>query len=49
MTFIDMNAKMCKDDKCLTFNENGGLYNGESHLSYFGAQLFVDDIIKALK
>lgn len=49
VTFIDMNAKMCKDDKCLTFNKNGGLFNNGSHLSYFGAQLFVDDIIKSLK
>ncbi len=49
VTFIDMNAKMCKENKCLTFNKNGGLYNGGQHLSYFGAQLFVDDIIKVLK
>ncbi|WP_434280868.1 SGNH hydrolase domain-containing protein [Aliarcobacter cryaerophilus] len=49
VTFIDMNAKMCKENKCLTFNKNGGLFNGGQHLSYFGAQLFVDDIIKVLK
>lgn len=49
VTFIDLNAKMCKDEKCLTFNKNGGLYNGGQHLSYFGAELFVDDIIKNLK
>ncbi|MDX4012863.1 SGNH hydrolase domain-containing protein [Aliarcobacter skirrowii] len=49
VTFIDLNAKMCKENKCLTFNKNGGLYNGGQHLSYFGAQLFVDDIIKVLK
>ena len=49
VTFIDMNAKMCKENKCLTFNKNGGLYNGDQHLSYFGAQLFVDDILKVLK
>ncbi|MFY9090188.1 acyltransferase family protein [Arcobacter aquimarinus] len=49
VTFIDMNAKMCKDDKCLTFNKNGGLYNLGGHLSYFGAQLFVEDIINSLK
>lgn len=49
VTFIDLNAKMCKEDKCLTFNKNGGLYNGGAHLSYFGAQLFVNDIIKVLK
>ena len=49
VTFIDMNAKMCKEDKCLTFNENGGLFNNSSHLSYFGVQIFLDDIIKALK
>lgn len=49
VTFIDMNTKMCKENKCLTFNKNGGLYNGEQHLSYFGAQLFVDDILKVLK
>ena len=40
---------MCKENKCLTFNKNGGLYNGGQHLSYFGAQLFVDDILKVLK
>lgn len=49
VTFINLNAKMCKENKCLTFNKNGGLYNGGQHLSYFGAQLFVDDIIKVLK
>ena len=49
VTFIDMNAKMCKEDKCLTFNKNGGLFNNSSHLSYFGVQIFLDDIIKALK
>ena len=49
VTFIDLNAKMCKENKCLTFNKNGGLYNGGQHLSYFGAQLFVDDILKVLK
>lgn len=49
VTFIDLNAKMCKGEKCLTFNKNGGLYNGGQHLSYFGAELFVDDIIKNLK
>lgn len=49
VTFIDMNAKMCKENKCLTFNKNGGLYNGGQHLSYFGAQLFVDEIIENLK
>ncbi|PWE19516.1 hypothetical protein DF188_09810 [Aliarcobacter skirrowii] len=49
VTFIDLNAKMCKENKCLTFNKNGGLYNGGQHLSYFGAELFIDDIIKNLK
>lgn len=49
VVFIDMNTKMCKGDKCITFNKNGGLYNGGSHLSYFGAQLFIDDIMKSLK
>ena len=49
VTFIDLNSKMCKENKCLTFNKNGGLYNAGQHLSYFGAQLFVDDIIKVLK
>ena len=49
VTFIDLNSKMCKENKCLTFNKNGGLYNAGQHLSYFGAQLFVDDILKVLK
>ncbi|WP_173030904.1 SGNH hydrolase domain-containing protein [Campylobacter sp. CCUG 57310] len=49
VTFIDLNQKMCKNDKCLTINEDGSLYNGRGHLSYFGAKLFMEDIIKALK
>lgn len=48
--FIDMNDKMCnKDGQCLTFNENGGLYNSNSHLSYFGVQLFMEDLLKAIR
>ncbi|QKF58969.1 acyltransferase family protein [Aliarcobacter lanthieri] len=49
VTYVDLNEKMCKDGKCLTFNKNGALYNDGSHLSYYGAQLFIDDIIKVLK
>ncbi|CZE48503.1 O-acetyltransferase OatA [Campylobacter geochelonis] len=49
VTFIDMNAKMCKDGKCLTIDKNGSLYNSGFHLSYFGAKLFIEDILKNLK
>ena len=50
VTFIDLNARMCKDTgECLTFNEKGALYNNGPHLSYFGVQLFVDDVINSLK
>ena len=48
--FIDINKKMCnKDNECLTFNKNGGLYNNGSHLSYFGVELFTEDILEILK
>lgn len=47
--FISLNEKLCNDNgKCMTFNENGGLYNGGSHLSYFGVNIFLDDILKAM-
>ena len=50
VTFIDLNAKMCKNQQeCLTFNEKGALYNNGPHLSYFGVQLFIDDIVNNLK
>lgn len=50
VTYIDMNGKMCNESsKCLTFNQNGALFNGENHLSYFGAKLFMEDIINAMK
>lgn len=49
VTFIDLNRKMCTNNKCLTQNKDGSLYNGGGHLSYFGAKLFVEDIIKNLR
>ena len=50
ITYIDMNNKMCnKSGKCLTFNKHGGLYNNGQHLSYFGVQMFIEDIIAAMK
>lgn len=48
--FINLNEKLCDENKkCLTFNETGGLYNGGSHLSYFGAKMFIEDIQQKLK
>ncbi|WP_027847862.1 acyltransferase family protein [Marinospirillum minutulum] len=47
VSFIDLNDRMCDKDKgCLIFNEKGGLYNGGQHLSYYGAELFIKDILK---
>ena len=48
--FININKKMCNEDgKCLTFNKYGGLYNQDNHLSYFGVQLFIKEIIEKLQ
>ncbi|BAW79976.1 hypothetical protein TAO_0606 [Candidatus Nitrosoglobus terrae] len=48
--FIDMNKRMCNGiGKCLVFNRDGGLYNNFDHLSYYGAQLFIGDILALMK
>lgn len=48
--FIDINKKMCDaKGKCLTFTKDGGLYNSGQHLSYFGVQLFIDDILMLIE
>lgn len=50
VSLIDLKEKMCiEGDKCLIFNEDGGLYNNGQHLSYFGAQLFMEDILKLIE
>ena len=50
VNYVDMNKKMCdKSGKCLTFNKHGGLYNNGQHLSYFGVQMFIDDITGYVK
>ena len=45
VVYVYLNDSMCRGDgKCLTFNEQGGLYNNMEHLSYFGTLLFLDEI-----
>lgn len=48
-SYIDLKDRLCDTKGCLIFNKNGGLYNNGGHLSYFGAQLFLDDFNKLLK
>lgn len=48
--FIDLNQKLCNaKGKCLTFTKEGGLYNSGQHLSHFGVQLFIEDILDVIE
>lgn len=43
---LSINQKLCDDrQRCQTFNEQGGLFNRGPHLSYLGAQYFIDEIL----